>query len=100
MLSFPEGSVGALMQLDVATVRAADTLEEAIASLRRRGSLPPRLTAVAVVDRDNVLQGMLALDKLLVGDGAIRGDAMDREPTYFLTTIRSTKRPRRSSAMT
>jgi magnesium transporter len=87
VLSFPAGSVGALMQLDVATVRAGDTLEEAIASLRRRGSLPPRLTAVAVVDRDNVLQGMLALDKLLVGDGAmLASDAMDREPTYFLTT--------------
>jgi magnesium transporter len=87
VLSFPEGSVGALMQLDVVTVRASDTLEEAIASLRRRGSLPPRLTALAVVDREDVLQGMLPLDKLLVGDGARQvREVMDVEPTYFLTT--------------
>jgi magnesium transporter len=89
VLSFPEGSVGALMQLEVVTVRAADTLEGAIASLRKRGALSPRFSALAVVDRDNVLQGMLALDKLLVSDGAtLVSDAMDREPTYFLTTDR------------
>jgi magnesium transporter len=87
VLSFPADSVGALMQLDVVTVRAGDTLEETITSLRKRGSLPQQLTALAVVDRDNVLQGTLALDRLLVGDGAMRvSDAMDREPTYFLTT--------------
>lgn len=87
VLSFPEGTVGALMQLDVVTVRASDTLEEAIASLRRRGSLPPGLAALAVVDENDVLQGMLPLDKLLVGDGARRvRDVMDVEPKYFLTT--------------
>src|SRR5262245_23172932 len=40
VLSFPERSVGALMQLEVVTVRADVTLEEAIESLRRRGSVP------------------------------------------------------------
>jgi magnesium transporter len=86
VLSFPPGSVGGLMQLDVVTVRADDTLEAAIGALRKRGSLP-RLTALAVVDRDNVLQGTLALDRLLVSDGALRAsEAMDREPMYFLTT--------------
>ena len=71
VLSFPEGSVGALMQLEVVTVRADVTLEEAIASLRRRGSLPAQLTSLTVVDRDNVLQGMLPLDRLLVRDGTL-----------------------------
>ena len=71
VLSFPEGSVGALMQLDVVTVRADVTLEDAIASLRRRGSLPAQLTSLTVVDRNNVLQGMLPLDRLLVRDGAL-----------------------------
>jgi len=34
-----------------------------------------------------VLQGTLALDRLLVSDGALRAsEAMDREPMYFLTT--------------
>jgi magnesium transporter len=87
VLAFPEGSVGALMQLDVVTVRSDVTLEGAINSLRRRGALPTPLTALTVVDRDNVLQGVLALDRLLVGDGDLPISAvMDREPMYFLTT--------------
>ncbi|HET7133264.1 MAG TPA: magnesium transporter [Gammaproteobacteria bacterium] len=87
VLSFPAGSVGGLMQLDVVTVHADDTLEDAIASLRKRGSLPAQLTALTVVGRDNVLQGTLALDRLLVGRGSQRvSEAMNREPAYFLTT--------------
>jgi len=86
VLSFPEGSVGALMQLDVVTVRADATLEECIATLRRRGSLPEQLTSLTVVDRDHVLQGTLPLDRLLVRDGALHvNEVMDAEPTYFLT---------------
>ena len=89
VLSFPEGSVGALMQLDVVTVRADVTLEDAIASLRRRGSLPPQLTSVTVVDRNNVLQGTLPIDQLLVRDGALAvSEVMDAEPKYFLTSDR------------
>jgi magnesium transporter len=87
VLSFPAGSVGGLMQLDVVTVRADDTLEGVVASLRKRGSLPAQLTALTVVDRDHVLQGTLPLDRLLVGQGSQRvSEAMDREPAYFLTT--------------
>ena len=87
VLSFPEGSVGAIMQLEVVTVRADVTLEEALASLRRRGSLPAQLTSLTVVDRDNVLQGMLPLDRLLVRDGNLHvNEVMDTAPTYFLTS--------------
>jgi magnesium transporter len=87
VLSFPEGSVGALMHLDVVTVRADVTLEQAIAVLRRRGNLPPHLTSLIVVDRNNVLQGTLPIEQLLVRDGALRvGDVMDAEPKYFLTS--------------
>jgi magnesium transporter len=86
VLSFPEGSVGALMELDFVTVRADMTLETAIAALRRRGSLPEQLTALIVVDRNNVLQGMLPIDRLLVRDGALLvSEVMDAEPKYFLT---------------
>lgn len=87
VLSFPEGSVGALMQLDVVTMRTDATLEEAIGTLRRRGSLPAQLTSLIVVDRDNVLQGTLPLDRLLVRDGSLRiSEVMDAQPTYFLTS--------------
>ena len=89
VLSFPEGSVGALMQLDVVTVRADVTLENTLASLRKRGSLPPQLTALTVVDRNNVLQGTLPIDQLLVRDGALTvKEVMDAEPKYFLTSDR------------
>ena len=87
VLSFPEGTVGALMHLDVVTVRADATLEQAIASLRRRGSLPPHLTSLTVVDRNNALQGTLPIEQLLVRDGALRvSEVMDAEPKYFLTS--------------
>ena len=39
-LSFPEDSVGALMEPDAVTVRDELTLEEATASLRGRRGLP------------------------------------------------------------
>jgi magnesium transporter len=87
VLSFPLDSVGALMQLDAVTVRADQTLEGAITALRRRGSLPPQLTSLWVVDRDSVLRGVLPLDRLLVNDGAMSvADAMEKEPLFFLTT--------------
>ena len=86
VLSFPEGSVGAIMQLDPLTVRADITLEQAITNLRRRGS-DEQLTSLIVVDRNNVLQGILPIDRLVVRDGnSLVGDVMDSEPTYFLTS--------------
>lgn len=89
VLSFPEGSVGALMQLEVVTVRADVTLETAIAALRRRGKLPEPVTSLIVVDRNNVLQGTLPIDRLLVRDGGLLvSEVMDAEPKYFLTNDR------------
>jgi magnesium transporter len=87
VLSFPEDSVGSLMHLDVVTVRDDVTLEEAIASLRRRRNLPEQFASLAVVDRDNLLRGVLPLDRLVARDSALRvSEVMNKEPTYFLTT--------------
>ena len=87
VLSFPEDSVGSLMQLDAVTVREDVTLDEAITLLRRRRSLPEQLTSLAVVDRNNVLRGVLPLDRLVVRDGLLPvADVMDAAPTFFLTT--------------
>jgi magnesium transporter len=89
VLSFPEGTVGALMHLEVITVRAEATLEQAIAVLRRRGSLPPYVTSLIVVDRNHTLQGTLAVEQLLVRDPELLvRDVMDPEPKYFLTSDR------------
>lgn len=87
VLSFPEDSVGSLMRLEVVTVREDITLDEAIASLRRRRNLPLQFTSLAVVDRNNVLRGVLSLDRLVAADGVQPvADVMNREPTYFLTS--------------
>ena len=87
VLSFPPGSVGALMQLELVTIRADVTLDEAIAALRRQKSLPTPFTSLAVVDRNNVLQGVLPLDRLLVGAGTqLVADVMNREAVQFLTS--------------
>src|SRR5690606_28312289 len=48
---------------------------------------PDQFTSLAVVDRNNVLQGVLPLSRLVVGHETLRvADVMDREPTFFLTT--------------
>jgi magnesium transporter len=88
VLAFPEDSVGSLMQLDVVAVREDITLDEAIQSLRRRRTnLPDQFTSLAVVDRNNVLRGVLSLHELVARDGLLPvGDVMNREPTFFLTT--------------
>ncbi len=86
-LSFPEDSVGALMEPDAVTVRDDLTLEEATASLRGRRGLPEQLTSIFVVDRENVLQGVLPLARLLLGEPGVKVAAvMDADPVHFTTS--------------
>jgi magnesium transporter len=86
-LSFPEDSVGALMETDAVTVRDDLTLEQAIAALRGRRGLPEQLTSIFVVDSGNVLQGVLPLARLVFGDSGLKvADVMDGDPVYFATT--------------
>jgi magnesium transporter len=86
-LSFPEDSVGALMETDAVTVRDDLTLEQAIAVLRNRRALPEQLTLIFVVDRGSVLRGVLPLARLLFGDPGVKvADVMDGDPVHFSTT--------------
>jgi magnesium transporter len=86
-LSFPEDSVGALMEIDAVTVRDDLTLEQAIAVLRNRRALPEQLTLIFVVDRGSVLRGVLPLARLLFGDPGVKvADVMDGDPVHFSTT--------------
>jgi magnesium transporter len=85
-LSFPEDSVGALMETDPITVRDDLTLEEATAILRGRRGLPEQLSAIFVVDRDNVLKGVLPIAKLVFGEPGLKvSEAMDGDPVSFGT---------------
>ncbi len=67
-LSFPEGSVGALMDFEYVTVREDVTLEAATRYLRRFEELPSHTDQLFVVDREQVLKGILPLARLIVTD--------------------------------
>ena len=67
-LSYPEGSVGALMNFDHVAVREDVTLEAATSQLRRLDELPDHTDQLFVIDRDQGLTGTLPLGRLIVTD--------------------------------
>ena len=67
-LSYPEGSVGALMDFEVVSIRDDVSVEAALRYLRRYDELPGHTDALFVVDRADHLQGVLPLKRLLVAD--------------------------------
>ena len=67
-LSYPEGSVGALMDFDHVAVRDDVTLEAATRYLRRLDRLPDHTDQLFVVDREQHLKGTLPLARLIVSD--------------------------------
>src|SRR5437870_9977863 len=67
-LSYPEGSVGALMDFDHVAVREDVTLEAATRYLRRMDELPDHTDQLFVVDRAQRLRGTLPLARLIVSD--------------------------------
>src|SRR5229473_3617888 len=67
-LSYPEGSVGALMDFDHVAVREDVTLEAATRYLRRMDELPDHTDQLFVIGRDQELKGTLPLARLIVSD--------------------------------
>src|SRR5712671_2308687 len=67
-LSYPEGSVGALMDFDHVSVREDVTLEAATRYLRRLDELPGHTDQLFVIGRDQRLKGTLPLARLIVSD--------------------------------
>jgi len=67
-LSYPEGTVGALMDFEHVTVRDDVTLEAVTRYLRRLDELPGHTDQLFVVDRYQVLKGTLPLARLIVSD--------------------------------
>ena len=67
-MSYPEDSVGALMDFEMVTVREDVSLEVVLRYLRRFDELPDHTDQLFVVDREEHLQGVLPLDLLLVND--------------------------------
>ena len=67
-LSYAEDAVGAHMDFDIVTIREDITLEVALRYLRRLGSLPELTDKLFVVDRNDILQGVLPLKRMVVSD--------------------------------
>ena len=67
-MSYEEDSVGALMDFDMIGVREDVTVEVVLRYLRRRDELPDQTDQLFVVDRDEHLRGLLAVNRLLVSE--------------------------------
>ncbi|MCK9510238.1 MAG: magnesium transporter [Pigmentiphaga sp.] len=64
-MSYPEDTVGAIMDFDMVRVRDNVTLEVVLRYLRRLQELPDHTDQIFVVDRNERLQGTLYLTRLL-----------------------------------
>ncbi|MDR3087877.1 MAG: magnesium transporter [Azoarcus sp.] len=67
-MSYPEDSVGALMDFDLVTVREDVSLEVVLRYLRRFDELPDHTDKLFVIDREEHLTGILSLESLLICD--------------------------------
>jgi magnesium transporter len=86
VLSFPEGTAGAIMDFDFITVREDVSLEALHRLLRRRKELPAHTSDIFVTDRQNVLRGLLPLDRLLLEEPERTvAEVMKRDVTFFFT---------------
>ena len=83
-LSYPEGTVGALMDFEVVSIREDATVEAALNTLRRFDQLPGQTDALYVVDAEDRLKGSLPLKRLLVTNPEVGiAGLYEREITAF-----------------
>jgi magnesium transporter len=76
-MSYPEDSVGALMDFDMIGVREDVSVEVVLRYLRRRDEMPDHTDQLFVVDRDELLRGLLPVNRLLVSaPGSLIGSLM------------------------
>src|SRR5512134_2386955 len=65
-MSYPEGTVGALMDFDMISIRDDVTVEVVLRYLRRLEEMPDHTDQLFVVDRAGRLKGLLPVNRLLV----------------------------------
>lgn len=83
-LSYSDDSVGSIMDFDIVTIREDITLEVALRYMRRLGSLPDHTDKLFVVDRHDILRGVLPLKRLVVSDlDANVSDVMSEDAVVF-----------------
>jgi magnesium transporter len=80
VLSYPEDTAGGLLNTDTITVRRNHTLDVVLRYLRRHDEIPEMTDNILVVDRNDLLIGILPLRKLLVSDPDLTvADIMDTD---------------------
>jgi magnesium transporter len=83
-LSYAEDTVGGIMDFDIITIRENISLEVALRYMRRLGSLPDHTDKLFVVDRHEILLGVLPLKRLVVNDlAASVADVMAADAVVF-----------------
>ena len=83
-LSYPESTVGALMDYDVVTIRDNVNLEVVLNYLRKLGKLPSNTDKLFVVDTNGIILGILPLKAIVVSDQMAKvKDVMSSDPVLF-----------------
>jgi len=83
-LSYSDDAVGSIMDFDIVTIREDITLEVALRYMRRLGTLPDHTDKLFVVDRYDILRGVLPLKRLVVSDlDAVVADVMSEDAVVF-----------------
>jgi magnesium transporter len=83
-MSYPEDSVGALMDFELVMVRDDVSVEVVLRYLRRLDEMPDHTDQIFVVTRDEMLTGVLPVNRLLVTDPDLEvAKVLDGEPTIF-----------------
>ncbi len=89
-MSYPDDSVGALMDFEMITIREDVTLEVVLRYLRRFDELPDHTDQVFVVDRHDVLKGGLPLDRLLLNEPEVEVAAVMNTELMTLSPLDET----------
>ena len=83
-MSYPEDSVGALMDFDMVEVREDVSLEVVLRYLRRLDEMPDHTDQIFVVDRAARLKGLLPVNRLLVSPAeSLVSEVMVRDYVQF-----------------
>ncbi|WKE66044.1 magnesium transporter [Gallaecimonas kandeliae] len=92
VLSYPDGTAGAVMNTDTVTLRPDVTVDVVLRYLRRRGELPQGTDSLYVVNKADKLVGEVPLSVLVTANPALKvKEVMDTEPEPVAATLAETE---------
>ena len=88
LLRYAEDTAGGKMQAELVSVNENATVDETIEEVRKLSSFVENISNVFVVSTDGALKGVIALDKLILGDSRTRiSMIMEKEPIKVTTDL-------------